>query len=120
MTADEYRIHGVRGEHAPPAGNPTRPQPVIFVHGGCGGSWTWQYFLPFFAEAGWDCHALNWYNHGGSDAHPTNALVSRGIADVTEEIALVAGQFDTPPILIGHSMGGMAVQKYAESHAVSA
>jgi pimeloyl-ACP methyl ester carboxylesterase len=120
MTSGEYRLSGIRVEHASPVGKAVRPQPLIFVHGGCGGSWTWKCFLPFFAEAGWDCHALNWYNHNGSDPHPTQALVNRGIADVTEEIALVADQFDTPPILIGHSMGGMAAQKYAESHTVSA
>lgn len=120
MTVSEYRVGGLRVEHAAPDGKPARQRPLIFVHGGCGGSWTWTYFLPFFAEAGWDCHALNWYDHGGSDPHPTVPLISRGIADVTEEIALVARQFGTPPILIGHSMGGMAVQKYAESHEVSA
>ena len=119
MTVGEYRIHGVRVEHAPPTGE-ARPQPLIFVHGGCHGSWSWASYLPFFAAAGWDCHALNWYSHNGSDPHPTDPFVQRGIADVTEEIAHVAGQFDRPPILIGHSMGGLASQKYAEIHPVSA
>ncbi len=119
MTVSEYRIHGIRVEHAAPTGE-ARPQSVIFVHGGCHGSWSWERYLPVFAAAGWDCHALNWYSHNGSDPHPTAPFVERGIADVTEEIAHVASQFDTPPILIGHSMGGLASQKYAERHEVSA
>jgi pimeloyl-ACP methyl ester carboxylesterase len=119
MTAGEYRIHGVRVEHVPPATQTSKP-PLIFIHGGCQGSWSWKNFLPFFAELGWDCHALNWYGHNGSDPHSTEPFFKRGIADVTEEIAHVAGQFDTPPILIAHSMGGLASQKYAESHSVSA
>jgi pimeloyl-ACP methyl ester carboxylesterase len=120
VTQAEYRINGVRVEHAPPSLQPAKPRPLIFVHGGCHGSWSWKYFLPFFAGLGWDCHALNWYSHNGSDALPTDRFVQRGIADVAEEIAHVAGQFDTPPIVIGHSMGGLASQKYAEAHPVSA
>ena len=34
------------------------------------------------------------------------------VADVAE----VAATFDTPPIVVGHSMGGMVVQKYLEKH----
>ena len=120
MTASEYCIHGVRVEHMPATNGARRKQPLIFVHGGCHGSWSWERYLPFFAAAGWECHALNWYNHNGSDPRPTERFIERGIADVTEEIAHVAGQFDTPPILIGHSMGGLASQKYGESHGVSA
>jgi len=118
MEQGEYRMSGVRVEYA--RAQVTRREPLIFVHGGCGGSWHWREFMPFFAEKGWDCHALNWYSHNGSDPHPAVPFVQRGIADVTEEIARVAGQFETPPILVGHSMGGLASQKFAEAHAVSA
>ncbi len=114
----EYIVNGVRVESYAPA-EPTGNPPLLFVHGGCHGSWSWRNFLPFFAGAGWDCHALNWYGHHGSESLPTERFVRRGIADVTEEIAHVAAGFARPPILIGHSMGGLASQKYAELHAVA-
>jgi pimeloyl-ACP methyl ester carboxylesterase len=120
MDIGEYRTHGVRVETAKASGSGQRRPPILFVHGGCHGSWSWVNFLPFFASAGWDCHALNWYNHNGSDAQPTEQFVRRGLADVTEEIAHVASQFGQPPILVGHSMGGLASQKYAERHPVAA
>ena len=119
MTRGEYRIQGVRVETAA-SDSPTARPPLLFIHGGCHGSWSWQTFLPAFAASGWDCHALNWYGHNGSDALPEDQFVRRGIADITEEIGHVAGRFDRPPILIGHSMGGLAAQKYAERHPVSA
>jgi pimeloyl-ACP methyl ester carboxylesterase len=114
----EYVVNSVRVETCAPAERDERP-PLLFVHGGCHGSWSWRNFLPFFAGAGWDCHALNWYGHHGSESLPTGRFVRRGIADVTEEIAHVAAGFARPPILIGHSMGGLASQKYAELHAVA-
>ena len=95
--------------------------PIVFVHGGCHGEfWSWVHFLPYFAQAGWDCHALNWFGHNGSAPHPEVGLLQRGIADVTEEIAHVAGQFEESPVIVAHSMGALAAQKYAECHPVSA
>src|SRR5467141_3479049 len=80
-------------------------RPIVFVHGGCHGSWSWVHFPPYFAQAGWDCHALNWFGHNGSAPHPEVGLLQRGIADVTEEIAHVAGQFEESPVIVAHSMG---------------
>ncbi|MEJ0094876.1 MAG: alpha/beta fold hydrolase [Methylocella sp.] len=120
INRSEYRIQGVRVERASPSGRPARQHPLVFVHGGCHGSWVWEHFLPYFSQAGWDCHALNWRQHNGSKELPNDQLVRRGIADVAEEIAHVAEQFEQPPILIRHSMGGLASQKYAEDQQVAA
>jgi Alpha/beta hydrolase family len=107
----EYRVHGVRVERFMPLTPVQGWRPIVFVHGGCHGSWSWVHFLPYFAQAGWDCHALNWFGHNGSAPHPEVGLLQRGIADVTEEIAHVAGQFDEPPVIVAHSMGALAAQK---------
>ena len=120
MNQTEYRVHGVRVERFMPLTPVQGPRPIVFVHGGCHGSWSWVHFLPYFAQAGWDCHALNWFGHNGSAPHPEVGLLQRGIADVTEEIAHVAGQFEDSPVIVAHSMGALAAQKYAECHPVSA
>lgn len=39
------------------------------------------------------------------------------LAEFVADVADVAMRMDRPPILIGHSMGGMIVQKYLEEHA---
>jgi pimeloyl-ACP methyl ester carboxylesterase len=113
-------IGGVRVESTfPPAGG-KRADPVIFVHGGCHGSWVFQNYLHFFAESGWECHALNWFNHNGSRSLPPERFIMRGITDIKEEIALVASTLSAPPIVIAHSMGGMAAQKFAEENELRA
>jgi pimeloyl-ACP methyl ester carboxylesterase len=116
----EYRVHGVRVERSTPLPNTHDRPPIIFVHGGCQGSWIWARFLPYFGQAGWDSHALNWFGHNGSESRTEADLIHRGIADIVEEIGHVAGQFNESPILMGHSMGALAAQKYAEAHTVSA
>jgi pimeloyl-ACP methyl ester carboxylesterase len=114
----DYIVKGVHVERAFPPESTPHPAPIIFVHGGCHGSWVWENYLPYFARAGWDCHALNWFGHGQSAPH--GDLIRRTITDVAEEISLVAEQFKTPPVIVGHSMGSLASQKFAEMHDVSA
>ena len=116
----EYMIDGIRVESTTPAGDGDGRPPIIFVHGGCHGSWSWEKFLPYFAAAGWECHALNWHGHNGSEAKPKEQFVKRSIADVVEEISVVASGLSRPPVVVGHSMGGLASQKYAEQNPVAA
>jgi len=112
-------IDGIFVEHARPIAA-QRQDPILFVHGGCHGSWCWENYLPYFARAGWACYALNWYNHYNSECLPKERFLNRSIADVTQEIGIVARQLGRPPILVGHSMGGLAVLKYAEIAPVKA
>jgi pimeloyl-ACP methyl ester carboxylesterase len=113
-------IGGVRVESSFPPAARERADPVILVHGGCHGSWVFQNYLRFLAEFGWESHALNWFNHHGSQSLPLEHFLRRGIADIKEEIALVAATLNAPPIVIAHSMGGMAAQKFAEANDVRA
>jgi pimeloyl-ACP methyl ester carboxylesterase len=47
---------------------------------------------------------------------PSERFIVPGITDIKEEIALVASTLSAPPIVIAHSMGGMAAQKFAEEN----
>lgn len=95
--------------------------PLVLVHGGCHGSWAWERLQPFLAEQGWDSVALNWYGRGGSAplADPSAAL-QRGIPDVAREIGVVAGSLGVAPVVVGHSMGGLAALCYASAEQVAA
>ena len=42
------------------------------------------------------------------------------VADYVADVNQVVAQLQDPPILIGHSMGGLVVQKYLEEHTVPA
>jgi pimeloyl-ACP methyl ester carboxylesterase len=92
-----------------------RATPLLFVHGMWHGAWCWdEYFLPYFAERGYEAHALSLRGHGASEGHERLRWTSA--ADYVADVAQVADQLPAPPVLVGHSMGGAIVQKYLESH----
>ena len=96
-----------------------RATPLLFVHGAWHGAWCWdEYFLPFFAEHGYECHALSLRGHCGSEGH--ERLRWHRAADYVADIASVAEQLAKAPVVIGHSMGGYLTQKYLEHHAAPA
>src|SRR5260370_38111019 len=85
----EYRVHGVRVERFLPLTPVQGPPPIVFVHGGGPGGWSWGPFLPHFAQAGWGCRALNGFGHNGCAPHPEVGLLQRGIAAVNDDVAHV-------------------------------
>jgi len=104
--------------HREPEGE-RRPIPLLFVHGAWHGAWCWdEHFLPYFAAHGYEVHALSLRGHGASEGH--ERIRWWRIADYVEDVAAVAAQLSAPPVLIGHSMGGLVVQKYLEKHAAPA
>lgn len=92
-----------------------RPTPVLFVHGACHAAWCWsEHFLRYFAQRGYVSHALSLRGHGASEGR--GRLRWTRVAHYVADVAQVAGQLQRPPALVGHSMGGLIVQKYLESH----
>jgi pimeloyl-ACP methyl ester carboxylesterase len=93
----------------------TNPVPLLFVHGAWHGAWCWdEHFLDYFAQRGYRAVALSLRGHAGS---PSPKPLSRcSIADYVDDVASIADTLPTPPVVIGHSMGGMVVQKYLETH----
>jgi pimeloyl-ACP methyl ester carboxylesterase len=89
--------------------------PLLFVHGAWHGAWCWDaHFLAYFAEHGYRSHALSLRGHGKS-ASPGRFSTTR-IRDYVTDVAQVAATLDQPPVIIGHSMGCLVVEKYLETH----
>ena len=121
LSHDQYNIDGIHVERFTTASQDAAPRPkMICVHGGCHASWSWQEHAPVYAAAGYEVHALNWRGRNGSAALSDEAFAKMSLADVVDDIAAVARGFDTPPVLVAHSMGGLATQLYASAHEVSA
>ncbi len=93
--------------------NRTRTTPLLFVHGMWHGAWCWEEnFLPYFAEHGYHVSALSLRGHAGSEGK----IRGNTVADYVSDVEQAAGQFETAPVIIGHSMGGFLTQKYLEKH----
>jgi pimeloyl-ACP methyl ester carboxylesterase len=96
-----------------------RPTPLLFVHAAWHGAWCWdEHFLAYFAERGYPAYALSLRGHGASEKLPH--LRDATIAEYVADVAQVAGDLPSPPVVIGHSMGGLIVQKYLETHTAPA
>jgi len=90
-----------------------RETPLLFIHGAYTGAWCWnEAFMPWFAEQGYICYALSLSGHGQSRGRAY--LDSFSISDYVDDVTEVVSKLSAPPVLIGHSMGGMVVQKFLE------
>ncbi len=93
--------------------------PIIFVHGAWHAAWCWQdTFLEYFSEKGWEVHALSLRGHGQSEGR--KKLRWWSIADYVSDVEQIANSLDREPIIVGHSLGGLVVQKYLETHSAVA
>jgi pimeloyl-ACP methyl ester carboxylesterase len=97
--------------------NQTHKTPLLFVHGMWHGAWCWdEFFLPYFADNGYHVTALSLRGHAGSEGKIRGNTIANYVSDVEQ----VAKALDTPPAVIGHSIGGFVTQKYLEKNAAPA
>ncbi len=85
----------------------TKSKPAfVFVHGNMQGAWIYSNWLKVVHEAGIAATAVDVRGHGGL---PTKDLLTAGLSDYGDDVAAVAQTFQYPPVLAGHSMGGVMV-----------
>jgi pimeloyl-ACP methyl ester carboxylesterase len=84
---------------------------VIFAHGAFCGGWAFERFRQPFEARGLTCLAPDMRGHtvGATRSGAANLSMSDYAADLAK---LIAAQ-DEPPILIGHSLGGLVAQMAA-------
>ena len=100
--------------HASPDQQSKKP-PLLFVHGAFMSASCWaRYFLPWFSGHGYDCHALSLRGHGNSEGREWLALAS--LDHYCADLQSVVATLPRPPILIGHSMGGLVIQNWLAEH----
>lgn len=98
----------------PPKTHPSR-SPLLFIHGSFSDARVWEpTFLPYFARHGFECHAVSLRGHGNSEGR--EELRATRLADYVDDVTAAVSRLPRSPILIGHSMGGMVAQKYAQRH----
>jgi pimeloyl-ACP methyl ester carboxylesterase len=92
----------------------TFPTPVVFIHGLWLHSSSWQPWIDLFNESGYSATAPGW--PGDSDtveaarANP-DAVANVSVDDVTDHYAKLIASLPAKPIVIGHSFGGLIVEK---------
>ena len=88
-------------------------QTLVFLHGGWVTPACWDPFVSFFEARGQRCLAPAWPGKDRSvqaiRADPT-PLVGLGIREIVDHYERIVRALDEPPILVGHSFGGLFVQ----------
>src|SRR4051812_9504518 len=99
-----------------PAADEGKP-PLLFVHGHGHGAWCWaEHWLDAVAAAGYPAYALSLRGHGGS---PGRARTVR-LGHYVDDGGRTAAALPAPAVLVGHSMGGLVVQRALPRYAARA
>ncbi|MFC9625325.1 alpha/beta hydrolase [Streptomyces sp. NPDC056930] len=87
--------------------------PVVLIHGAWLHALSWQSWIDRFTGRGFDVVAPGWPGEPltvGEARRPSATLRRVGLDVLTDHYARVVRSFDTPPVIIGHSVGGLVAQ----------
>jgi pimeloyl-ACP methyl ester carboxylesterase len=96
----------------------TARAPVVMIHGAFAGPWAWEGFAGKFRAAGYKVHAPALRHHSGEK--PPAGLGQTSLTDYVADLAAFLDELPAPPILVGHSMGGLLAQMLAARRKVAA
>jgi alpha-beta hydrolase superfamily lysophospholipase len=88
--------------------------PAVFIHGLWLHATSWAPWLDLFRDAGYEPVAPGWPNEPATveEARQNPDLVANlSIDDVTDHYAKIIATFDTAPVIVGHSFGGLITEK---------
>lgn len=92
---------------------------IVFIHGLHENAGSWKGWKLFFENLGYTCHAPDYPFHNGVPAllrrNPAKALANIKLKDVVEHYSRYITQLEEQPVLIGHSLGGLVVQKLIQA-----
>ncbi|MEM7674984.1 MAG: alpha/beta fold hydrolase [Myxococcota bacterium] len=89
-------------------------QTAVLIHGAWTNSSCWEWLVPDLATYGISCLSPDWPFKGTTvealNRDPDDRLATLGVEDIVAHYARIIRTFKTPPILIGHSFGGLITQ----------
>lgn len=89
-------------------------QPVVFIHGLFLHATSWDPWVELFRGAGYDPIAPGWPNEPPTVAEARERpddVANTSIDDATDHFRKIIDALPTPPVIIGHSFGGLITEK---------
>ncbi|MEV4110030.1 alpha/beta fold hydrolase [Nonomuraea sp. NPDC049695] len=90
-----------------------KPTPVVFIHGAWLHASSWEAWNERFSSFGFAVCAPGWPGEPATvdeaRRHP-ETLHELGLDALTDHYARIVRSFDTPPVIVGHSVGGLIAQ----------
>ena len=96
----------------------TKAKTIVLIHGNFVNNASWAAWKPYYEQKGYTVHTPANPGHDGNPAdlrakgHP--ALPKVGFVDVVNNLVKLIDTLPEKPLIVGHSMAGMAVQKLTE------
>jgi pimeloyl-ACP methyl ester carboxylesterase len=94
-------------------------KPVVMIHGAFCGGWAFDPWCALFDRLGYAAQAPTLRHHHRA-GHAPNALGTTSVLDYVSDLEALLDGIDEPPVLVGHSMGGLLAQLVAARRPVRA
>jgi len=88
---------------------------ILLIHGAWHGPWCWEDFADRLTGRGHEVRAVQLRGH---DRRP--GRIWHRVHHYVDDVRRAAAEFARPPVLVGHSLGGLLAQKYVERHPAQA
>ena len=91
----------------------TTGTPMMFIHGAWLASGSWDTFADYFRARGFDVSAPEWPRKQGDVAElreTTEDIKGLGLDEIVDSYEEKIRALDQPPMLVGHSFGGLIVE----------
>lgn len=84
---------------------------IVMIHGMQVGGWCWSRYKEFFSQKGYLCVTPTLRFHDTRPPEPASPrLGTVSLLDYVEDLEREIKKLDRPPIVMGHSMGGLLAQ----------
>lgn len=87
--------------------------PLMLIHGAWLSARSWETFADYFGKRGFAVSAPEWpRKHGDVEELRSDAeeLAGLGLREIVDHYDALIAELDRPPVLIGHSFGGLIVE----------
>ena len=84
---------------------------AFMIPGAFAGAWCWQNWKTLLESRGWRVSTPELLHHEPST--DVESLIGTGLNDYTDALAAEIDRLEKPPVIFGHSMGGLLAQKLA-------
>jgi non-heme chloroperoxidase len=86
---------------------------IVFIHGLWIHASSWQPWMDFFTHRGYDVLNPGWPGDSPTVAEcraRPQAIANRGVTEIADNYAKIIASLPEPPVVIGHSFGGLIAQ----------